>query len=125
MLCFFSESNTIWTSGMARALRKELVPWSSKSQIIGTHSNINTTSKKNYLPGGIVSIFMNAIYPHINTHNIHKDVLGQWSATIITQKNISILLINMYKIPDSSNCGPYTSLNQYNERLLLVKDAKY
>ena len=69
-----------------------------------------------YLPGGTFTALIGKISNNIIETNNYSDPLGKWNATHITYNEKLIVLINLYRIPDSSAKGSKTSLSQYNRK---------
>lgn len=68
----------------------------------------------NYLPEGTVSIFYPPLSHWVDVASVHRDTLGRWTASTLVVKEVKLLFITVYRIPNSTDSGPYTSLSQYN-----------
>lgn len=110
-----AEPSTKWTTGEIKKLKRKFQSYSKNTTIIGSNCNVTMTSKTNHLPGGTLTMLFNSILPYLQTKSIHKDALGRWSAITLIRRHTSILFLTVYRIPNSSDPGPYTSCSQYNE----------
>lgn len=120
-----AETSTKWTTGEIRTLKRKVKAFSKNTAIIGTNCYVTTASPQNHLPGETLTMLFNSILPYLQTKTIHKDVLGRCSAITLTRKHTSILFITVYRIPNSSDPGPYTSCSQYNEIQKRIQTTTY
>ena len=72
------------------------------------------TTPKDYLPGGLMSVFGSKCSPIMQQKKIKVGRLGNWIAVLIEYKGKRIEIINMYRIPKTSSNGVYYSLTQLN-----------
>ena len=118
LLC---ETQVKWTAQNIDKMEHRLKQLGREIMIIGADSNQWDINRKEYLPGGLLSVFLGKSRALIKEQEIYKSKRGNWMAVKLNHKRKTIALINIYRIPSSSSNGNVCSLTQYN---LLDGEAK-
>lgn len=108
--------STRWTTYETKNMKLKFVGYSKNTTVCGSHSNIPTPSKGNYLPGRTLSLFFENLHLHIEIYRINKDILGRLSAVTVKRNKTSLLFITVYRIIDYIDPGHYTFCNKYNKK---------
>ena len=83
-------------------------------EIIASGSGEKTRNKDRYLPGGTMAIFTGKVAGMIAKEHNKKDTFGRWTSTRIKNGRNKMQIINMYRIPDSTQSGILKSRAQYD-----------
>ena len=113
-ILMMNETNTKWNTINESRLERQMKSIDRENSIFVADSKEWTTTDRDYLPGGIMSIFFSKCSSLINRKKVVKGRLGNWMAVPLEYKEKRIEVINMYRIPSTSSYGVCYSLTQYN-----------
>lgn len=113
-ILMMNETNTKWNTINESRLERQMKSIDRENSIFVADSKEWTTTDRDYLPGGIMSVFFSKCSPLINRKKVVKGRLGNWMAVPLEYKEKRIEVINMYRIPSTSSYGVCCSLTQYN-----------
>ena len=82
--------------------------------VITADSTMWSVSKESYLPGGVATILRGKYRALIDEKSITKGRLGNWVAVTLKHNRKAILVINVYRLPYTTQQGPRSCLTQYN-----------
>ena len=113
-ILMMNETNTKWNTINESRLERQMKSIDRENSIFVADSKEWTTTDRDYLPGGIMSVFFSKCSPLINRKKVVKGRLGNWMAVPLEYKEKRIEIINMYRILSTSSYGVCCSLTQYN-----------
>jgi len=85
-----------------------------EATIITEDSGEWETTSLDYLPGGLVNIFLTKCSSLVDNKKVVKSCLGNWMAISLEHKGKRLEIINIYRLPSTSSNGVCCSLTQYN-----------
>ena len=89
--------------------------------VIGSDSSERIQSKNKWLPGGTVNIMFGQAAALIRKRSEKRDFLGRWSSFILEVNQKALMIITIYRIPDSTALGILKSKAQYNRKYGVIK----
>ena len=92
--------------------------------MIVADSNDHDLTDSEWLSSRILNAFWRLIISIIDHTKIEVDKIGKWTAYQFIDRKKTIVLIIIYRIPQSSQEGVYNTLTQYNRIDGKVKNAK-
>jgi len=113
-IMLINEVNMKWTPANIDRMEQKLRVLGREIKVVPVDSSVWSVSKKNYLPGGVLTAIRGKFRSLIEEEHITKGPLGNWIGIKIKHKGKSMVIINVYRIPNSSHQGPTKSLTQYN-----------
>ena len=73
------------------------------------------TTNSNWLQGRLMNVLTGRIVSCYNKQSVYVDELGKWAAFQLKIKEKTIVVIMIYRIPNSSDQGVYKAITQYNK----------
>ena len=119
-----SEVNTKQTSQNRERIKEKLALLNRNIELIVANSNDYDLTDSEWLPSGILNVFWRLIVLIIDWKKIEVDKIRKQTACQFTDGKKKIILIRIYRIPQSSQEGVYNTLTQYNRMDRKVKNAK-
>ena len=113
-IVLLQESNTKWTSKNISQVERNMKAIDRESVVLTSDSKEWDVTPSDYLPGGLCSIFFSKTSPLVDAKKVVKGRLGNWMAVRLEGKGKRLEIINLYRIPSTSNYGVKCSLTQYN-----------
>lgn len=113
-MMLINEVNMKWTPTNVDRMEQKLRVLGREIKVVPVDSSVWSVSKKNYLPGGVLTAIRGKFRSLIEEESITKGPLGNWIGIKIKHKGKTIVIINVYRIPNSSQQGPTKCLTQYN-----------
>lgn len=103
-----AETTTKWSSREVYRFENEVRKLTTKARFVTSYSKLDFKSPTNYLPGGTATFFTAPVSHSIKTDPF-IDKLGRWQAVTVTENDVSLLIITVYRLPNTSNPGPKTT----------------
>ena len=97
-----SEVNDKWTVSNYKKMWNKLKPLYWNIQIVVTNSNDHELTDSDWLLGGLLTGIWGNVASMVDNTKIYKDKLGKWTMNHITNGSKMILLISVYRLPQSS-----------------------
>ena len=109
-----SSTDRRWTEMKLDQMKKQMKSVNKNVEIIASDSREKTKNEDGYLPGGTMAIFTGKIAGMIAKEHNKKDKFGRWTSTRIENGRNKMQIINVYRIPDSTQSGILKSRAQYD-----------
>ena len=123
-IVLLSSADREWTEYRVEQMKKIFRSIDNKVEVIASDSGEKSRSDKGYLPGGTLSIYTGKMAGMIQKDNSRMDKLGRWTSTRVEGGLKAMQVINMYRIPNSTQEGILKSRAQYDRVGGEVKSAK-
>ena len=119
-----SSTDRRWTEMKLDQMKKQMRSVNKNVEIIASDSREKTRNEDGYLPGGIMAIFIGKIAGMIAKEHNKKDTFSRWTSTRIENGRNKMQIINVYRIPDSTQSRILKSRAQYDRVRGEVKSSK-
>ena len=111
---WMNETNTKWIIINLDKIEKRFKELEHKILIIRADITLCNSTRNNYLPRELISVFWGKSKLLVQKENVVKRNLGNWMAVKLKCSAKTIAIINTYRLPATSSNGPKYSLIQYN-----------
>lgn len=110
-----NETNTKWSHRNQDKIKRRLKELGREINIKTADSGRWELTKKEWLPGGVMSVVRGSVASLVQDEEVYKGKYGNWIAMKIVGKEKTVVFINFYRIPVTSNKdATCSSLIQYN-----------
>ena len=120
-MMLLNEVNMKWTPSNIDKIERKLRKLGREIKVTPVDSTKWSVSKKNFLPGGLLTAMRGKFRSLIDESNIKIGQLGNWVGIQMKHNGKTIVVINVCRLPNSSQQGPTRCVTQCN---LLEGNAK-
>jgi len=123
-IVLLSSADQKWNESRKSRLKTMFKSINKYVEIIALDSREETRTNDGYLPGQTVAIYTGKIAGMIIQEQTKQDRMGRWTSTRIEGGTQKMQIINLYRIPDSTQEGILKSRAQYDHIAGVVKTSK-
>lgn len=98
-----NETNTKWSHRNQDKIKRRLKELGREINIKTADSGRWELTKKEWLPGGVMSAVRGSVASLVQDEEVYKGKYGNWIAMKIVGKEKTVVFINFYRIPVTSN----------------------
>ena len=120
-IALLNETNIKWTPASRDQMEHKCKEIGRETWTKGTDSKEWEVTNNAYFPGGVMTMITGKCRVQTKEKNVECGPLGNWIAAKLCHKKKTIALMNVHRMPASSQHGLHCSLTQHN---LVTKDAK-
>ena len=111
-IIMLSETNCKWNTSNIAKMKTKFQSIHRNIEINSSDTQEYDITQTSYLPGGTLTGIFGKYSNQIITKEHYKDQLGKWNAMQIQSENKIIIIITIYRIPDTTAAGNKTCLSQ-------------
>ena len=113
-IIILNETNIKWTPTNIDKMEQNLKRLGRETTFFVADSKLWRITNNNHLPGGVMVIIRGKARALMLEEKTTKSQLGNWIAIHLQHNERIIIIINIYRIPNSTQYGPKCSATQYN-----------
>jgi len=114
-IALLTETNTKWSTDVIDKIDRKLQELGRNTEAIYIDSKLYNTTTSDWLQGGIMNVITGGIKSFWDKESTFIDNLGKWTVMQLKKNDKKIIIIIIYRIPNSSEQGVYKSIIQYNK----------